>query len=81
MILVSANEEQYDLYNTEADKMLNAVNGYTKQKDKSYVFNENSMAIIDEKKGLIEIKALAEADESEREMIKKKTLIHVSEHN
>ncbi|WP_172254279.1 hypothetical protein [Saccharibacillus deserti] len=75
MILASATEDQYDLYSQEADIILDAVNGYSKQPDLSYVFNEQSMAIIDEKKGLIEVKPLIKASSSESEIIRTKRLL------
>lgn len=67
MILASATDAQrYDLYDSKGEKKLDDVRGYAKQKRKSYVFNENRLAVIDEKSGLIEIKPLTEADENER---------------
>lgn len=69
-ILASATDAQhYDLYDSKGEKRLDDVQGYVKQKKKGYVFNENSLAIIDEKSGFIEIKPLTEADENEREIL------------
>lgn len=76
MILASATDAQrYDLYDSKGEKRLDDVRGYAKQKRKGYVFNENRLAVIDEKSGLIEIKPLAEADETERGILEKASRI------
>ncbi|GEM_PF-4733020 len=67
----AADAQQYNLYDSEAERRLENVQGYARQGRKAYVFNGEKLAVIDEKSGLIEIRPLTEADEGQRAILQK----------